>query len=273
MKKHASAVVMAALSAVIFSAGFLAPASADARRFRAFVYPDRTRPELSVVVDDFRINETLWEAGGLQYVWVHGPLGNFQVPFSRIRQVEFLKFIGPNVAKIDWAWYEVHISGVNENEAYDGQLEVRVMRGIASEGVPWYLYPMTEMDRGRKLWRIVFGEERVPPTTPWEAPKQVEAPIAVVTPQAAPPPALPTEDDLFARALAGRPEQAGAARGRLLRLRQVRSAARRRVGAPAQRGLAEAMADRHRADRGHRRPAGHQRVQHDAGPSTCRRRA
>ena len=56
MKKHASVVVISVLATAIFSAGFLAPALADAKRFRAFVYPDRTRPELSVVVDDFRIN-------------------------------------------------------------------------------------------------------------------------------------------------------------------------------------------------------------------------
>jgi peptidoglycan-associated lipoprotein len=199
MKKHASVVVMAVLAAVIFSAGFLAPASADAKRFRAFVYPDRTRPELSVVVDDFRINETVFDEGGVQYVWVYGPSGNFQVPFSRIRQVEFLKFLGPNVSKQDWVWYQVHVSGVSENEAYDGRLEVRVMRGIAPEGVPWYLYPATEFDRGRKVWRIVFGDQRVEPTVPWEAAKPVETPIVVATPQPPPPPPLPTEDDLFAR--------------------------------------------------------------------------
>ena len=57
------------------------------------------------------------------------------------------------------------------------------MRGVAA-GVPWYLYPVTEADRGRHLWRIVFGDSRLPPTIPWEAPKSVvtPAPVAVVIP-------------------------------------------------------------------------------------------
>jgi peptidoglycan-associated lipoprotein len=205
MKMHAS-VVSAAIAAVIFGAGSPTPVSADARRFRAFVYPDRTRPELSVVVDDFRVNETIWDEGGVQYVWVYGPLGNFQVPFSRVRQIEFQKYLGPNVAKTDWSWYEVHVTGVGDNETYDGRMEIRVMRGIAPDGVPWYLYPATEFDHGRKVWRIVFGDERVEPTLPAEPPPASAPAAVVVTPMAAPPPPpppppapLPTEDDLFAK--------------------------------------------------------------------------
>ena len=34
------------------------------------------------------INETVWDYGGLQYVWLDGPAGHFQLPFKRIRQIE-----------------------------------------------------------------------------------------------------------------------------------------------------------------------------------------
>lgn len=197
MKKHASVIVLAVLAALNFSAGFLAPASADAKRFRAFVYPDRTRPELSVVVDDFRVNETVWDTGGVQYLWVYGPSGNFQVPFSQIRQVEFLEFLGTNVSKQDWAWFRVHVTGTEENQVWDGRLEIRVMRGLTQENVPWYHFVLMEMDRGHRFWRIVFGEERMAPTIPWEAPALAPPAVAVAPPPSRAP--LPTEDDLFAR--------------------------------------------------------------------------
>jgi len=179
------------------------PAAAHAGRgFKAFVYPDRTRPDLVVSVDDFRINETVWDEGGVQYVWVRGPAGNFQVPFSRIRQIEFERWSGLDASRPDWVWYDVKVTGLNPGEGYTGRLDVRVMRGVAA-GVPWYSYPATDATRGRLMYRIVFGDVTAPPTIPWEAqePAAVPPPPAVVVPQPAAPPAppAPSEDDLFAR--------------------------------------------------------------------------
>jgi peptidoglycan-associated lipoprotein len=198
MRSHA--LVATAALAIVWLAASSGPGVA-ASRYKAFVYPDRTNPELSVEVDDFRINETVWDSGGVQYVWVNGTAGHFQVPFSKIRQIEFLQYVGPNTTKQDWAWYDVLVSSVNPGETYTGRMEVRVMRGVAS-GVPWYLYPVTDADRGRQLWRIVFGDSRVPPTIPWEAPQPVitAPPLTVITPMPpAPPPPEPSEDDLFAK--------------------------------------------------------------------------
>jgi peptidoglycan-associated lipoprotein len=200
MRRHA--LVATAVLAIVWLTATPGPAFA-ASRYKAFVYPDRANPDLSVVIDDFRINETVWDSRGVQYVWVNGPAGHFQVPFSTIRQIEFLKYVGPNISKQDWAWYDVLVSSINAGETYTGRMEVRVMRGVAA-GVPWYLYPMTEADRGRQLWRIVFGDSRVPPTIPWEAPKPAVAPappVALVVPRRAPapPPSPPTEDDRFAK--------------------------------------------------------------------------
>lgn len=200
MKKHASVIVLAVFAAVIYSAGFLAPAKADAKRFRAYVYTDRTRPELNVCVDDFHVNETIWDAGGVQYLWVYGTLGNFQLPFERIRQIEVLQYLGPNVSKQDWAWFEVHVTGVQDNETWDGRMEFRVMRGLAS-GVPWYYYPVTEFQRGRRFWLINFGEPAAP-AIPWEPPAAPKPAPVIVSPMPEPPPAqppLPTEDELFAK--------------------------------------------------------------------------
>lgn len=181
-----------------------APALAAAG-YRAFVYPDRANPDLVVAVDDFRINETVWDYGGVQYVWVNGPAGHFQLPFKRIRQIEFVRHVGRDYSRADWTWYEVKVTGTNEGESYTGRMEIRVLRGVAA-GVPWYLFPSTEADRGRALYRIVFGDAPVPATIPWAAPTTEAAPPppAVVVaeplrPPQPPPPPVPSEEDLFAR--------------------------------------------------------------------------
>jgi peptidoglycan-associated lipoprotein len=186
--------------AILLCTAAAAPARA-AGGFRALVYPDRTRPALSVWVDDFRINETVWDYGGVQYVWVNGPAGHFQLPFKRIRQIEFVRYLGRDRTRTDWTWYEVKVSGTEPGESYDGRLQIRVLRGTAA-GVPWYLFPSTEVDRGRSLYRIVFGDSDFPPTLPWEPPAAAaeEVPLAVVVPepeQPPPPPAL-SDADRFA---------------------------------------------------------------------------
>jgi outer membrane protein OmpA-like peptidoglycan-associated protein len=201
MRKHPSVIVLAALAALVFLAGAVTPAAADAKRFRAFVYPDRTKPDLSVTVDDFRINETIWDEGGVQYVWVRGATGNFKLPFSHIRQIEVQSCLGPDTSRQDWVWYDVLVTGTAEGESYRGRLEIRVMRGVV-DGVPWYQYPATERDRGTRLWRIVVGDERIPPTIPWEAPKPAETPVRVpveMSKPAAPPAPKPlTLEEIFA---------------------------------------------------------------------------
>jgi peptidoglycan-associated lipoprotein len=193
--------LVAAAAAVLM---LVAPARAAAG-YRAFVYPDRANPDLVVPVDDFRINETVWDYGGVQYVWLNGPAGHFQLPFKRIRQIEFLRFIGRDYSRADWTWYEVKVTGVNPDEAYTGRLEIRVLRGVAT-GIPWYLFPSTAADRGRSLYRIVFGDQPVPATIPWEPPAAATAPlpVEVVVPQPArppqpPEPPAPSEADLFAK--------------------------------------------------------------------------
>jgi peptidoglycan-associated lipoprotein len=172
--------------------------------YRAFVYPDRAKPDLVVTVDDFRINETVWDYGGLQYVWLDGPAGHFQLPFKRIRQIEFLRQLGRDSARADWIWYDVTVTGTEPGETYSGRLEIRVLRGVAA-GIPWYLFPATQPDRGRALYRIVFGDVNLPATVPWEPPAAAPAPppVAVVVPQPArppqpPAPPAPTEDEIFA---------------------------------------------------------------------------
>jgi peptidoglycan-associated lipoprotein len=193
MRKHVPVVIVVALTIFVL-AGLWKPASADAKRFRAFVYPDRTTPETSVVIEDFRVNETVWDEGGVQYLWVHGKEGNFKVPLGDISQVEVVKFVG--LTQVDWVRYEVKVTEKEPGIVHTGTVDIRVLRGIA-DGEAWYLYPATLKDRGTSFWRITFGE-RVPPTIPYEEPKAPE-PAAVFVP---PPPAKPageSEDDIFAR--------------------------------------------------------------------------
>jgi len=182
----------------------VAPARA-AGGFRAFVYPDRANPDLVVAVDNFRINETVWDFGGVQYVWVNGPAGHFQLPFARIRQVEFVRCVGRDFSRADWTWYEVKVTGTRPGESYTGRMQIRVLRGVAA-GVPWYLFPSTEGDRGKALYRIVIGEPTVPATIPWEPPPAAPSarPLEVVVPEPPrapepPAPPVPSEEDLFAR--------------------------------------------------------------------------
>jgi peptidoglycan-associated lipoprotein len=197
MKVYAPIVVVVAIAAIVL-AGFLVPASADAKRFRAFVYPDRTNPAMSVVVDDFRVNETVWDEGGVQYLWVHGPEGAFQLNFADIGQIEFVKFLG--FMRGDWTNYEVKVTGRDPSVVITGTVELRVMRGVADRSA-WYLYPATQKDRGTLLWRLVFGDERAESTIPAEAmPKAEPTPGAIAMEPAAPaPPSLSSDDALFAR--------------------------------------------------------------------------
>lgn len=194
MRKHVPAVVVVAL-ATIFLAGLWEPASADAKRLRAFVYPDRGRPEMSVVVDDFRVNETVWDLGGVQYVWVRGPAGSFKVPLENVSQIEVLKFVG--LTQMDWARFDVKVTEHNPDVVHFGTMDIRVLRGQAGDEA-WYLYPATMKDRGTNLWRIVIGPDRVPPTIPWEEPKAAEAPVPVAMPAPAAP-SGESDEDLFAR--------------------------------------------------------------------------
>ncbi len=193
--------LVAAAAAVLV---LVAPARA-AGAYRAFVYPDRANPDLVVAVDDFRINETVWDYGGVQYVWVNGPAGHFQLPFKRIRQIEFVRYVGRDYSRADWTWYDVKVTGTNPEETYTGRMEIRVLRGVAT-GIPWYLFPSTEIDRGRALYRIVIGDVHVPATIPWEpqAAEPAPPPMAVVVPEPVrppqpPAPPLPSEEELFAR--------------------------------------------------------------------------
>lgn len=196
MRKHAPAVIAVVALAVSVVAGLREPASADAQRFRAFVYPDRAQPERVVVVTDFRVNETVWDEGGVQYLWVRGPAGNFKLALQDIRQVEVVKFLG--LTKMDWARYDVKVTGTNE-AVYLGAVEIRVFRGIV-DGHEWYYYPATQKDRGTGFWRVVVADTEVPPTIPPEVGKAEERPVPVATPvPASPPPPPPAEDALFER--------------------------------------------------------------------------
>ncbi len=187
MNKHVPVVAIVVLVAIV-GAGLWMPTAADAKRFRAFVYPDRAAPETSVVVDDFRVNETVWDEGGVQYLWVRGPAGNVKMPLSDISQIEVLKFAG--LTNMDWARYEVKVSRRDASQAYYGTLEIRVLRGV-TDGHAWYYYPATQKDRGTRFWRIVVNDDRLPPTVPLEPPAP-EAPAVELEPMPMPaPPARP----------------------------------------------------------------------------------
>jgi len=157
------------------------------------------------VVDDLRVNEAIYNEGGDQFVWVHGPAGNFQLGFDLIRQIEVLKWMGKDPSRDDWTRYSVKVTGTAETVAYYGTMDIRVIRGLAGKA-PWYYFPVTQRDRGLNLWRITFGQECFGPTIPLEAarpPAPPEVPMVITAkpvgelPPPPPPPAdEPNPDDL-----------------------------------------------------------------------------
>ena len=183
MRTHSRAIAVVC-GILLTLLGGVAPVSADVPRFRAFVYPDRYDPARSLVVDDFRVNETVWDEGGVQYVRVVGPDGTFKLPFSVLGQIEVVRFIGLVDGMV--ARYEVRVT-TKADEVRMGALELRVLRGMIS-GNPWHLFPGSREDHGANLWRIVVGDVPMEPTAGLALPGPAPAePVAAPAPELLPP--------------------------------------------------------------------------------------
>ena len=182
----------------------VAPARA-AGGFRAFVYPDRANPDLVVAVDDFRINETVWDYGGVQHVWVNGPAGHFQLPFERVRQIEFVRYVGRDFSRADWTWYEVKVTGTEPGESYTGRLRdpspQRRGRRRPLVPVPFDGGESGEGALSNRDWRACrpgddsvgapVGRARAACRWKSSCPSRRDRPTA--------PPPVPSEEELFAR--------------------------------------------------------------------------
>jgi peptidoglycan-associated lipoprotein len=167
------------VAAVLAAVCVVAP-RADSKRYRAHVFPNRAQPVVSVPVDDFRVNETVTDQGGVQFVWLHTSEGAFKFPFETIESIELTRFLG--VARGNIAQYEARIFGKLDTRA--GSLDIVNMRGV-SRGVEWYLMPGMQADRGESLYRIVFGETPGEPVIPAPQAQSREAVPPVVPPVAA----------------------------------------------------------------------------------------
>ena len=197
MRTRVGVAVSLSVVAMVFLGSWFSPAAAAAKRYRTCVYVDRNRPaESVVVVDDFRVNDTIYDDRGFQSLWVHGPAGGFQLGFDLIRQIEVLKWMGKDPSRDDWTRYSVKVTGTADNVAYYGTIDIRVMRGLVGKA-PWYYFPVTQRDRGLNLWRITFGQECVGPTIVQEDLKPPEPPIVVTAKpvEPLPPPPAPPEDE------------------------------------------------------------------------------
>lgn len=206
MRKTLVPVIAITAAITLAFAGGRAPVSA-AGRIRAHVYPDRSRPDVSVMVDDFKVNETVIDVGGVQFIWVRGPAGSFKVPLAEVSQIEVVRVVGPT--QVDWVRYDVKVTGKDPGLVCFGTMDIRVLRGVAG-GQEWYYYPATMSDRGAVFWRIVVNEEPLEPTLP-ARPASTPPPAAAVAPLPAPkpepvlePPADPLSvDDLNAQKVLG----------------------------------------------------------------------
>jgi len=198
MRTHARIVGFVSLLSLVMLAGMMASVSADAKRFRVCVFPDRA-DAVAVIVDDFKVNETVFDEAGVQYIWLHGPAGSFQLHFSTISQIEVVKWLGKDPSRDDFTRYSVKVTGIGENESYWGTIDVRVWRGLVGK-TPWYFFPVTQKDRGSKFWRVTFGMTCAEPTIPAPVEKPAAppaAPLALPKPPAEPlPPPAASEPDV-----------------------------------------------------------------------------
>ncbi len=189
MKRRPARTSAVLILAIALGVASLGSPSADSRRYLVYVFHNRTQPAASVPVEDFRVNETVTDQGGVQYFWLHTPEGAFKFPFETIESVELTKFLG--LARGDIAQYEARIFGKLDTRM--GTLDIVNMRGV-SRGVEWYLLPAILPDRGQSLYRIVFGDspgEPVMPGPPVPPREILPPPPAPVAPAAAVLPATP----------------------------------------------------------------------------------
>lgn len=141
----------AALLVGVQLAALVVAVRADERRYTAQVFLDRARPKDSVMVFDFRINESLAEQGGLQQFPLRSPDGTYLAPFDAVKEVEFVRYLG---TASDLARYQSRVL-FRDNAVRTGIIEMRMLRGTAS-GMPWHQFLTTRDDRGARLHKIVF---------------------------------------------------------------------------------------------------------------------
>lgn len=123
-------------------------------QFHVRVFPDRLRPDHALDVNDFRVNETISEAGGVTRFVLRSKDGTFDAPFETVREVELRRFLG---VRDDMAEYDARIVFRQTNVTRTGTLALRVLRGLAG-GLPWHLLLAAREDRGAGLFKIVFVE-------------------------------------------------------------------------------------------------------------------
>ncbi len=179
MKRRTTRTAPVLVLAALLAAAYFGTMSADSKRYRAHIFPSRAQPAASVPVEDFRVNESVTDNGGVQYFWLHTPEGAFKFPFETIESVELTRFLG--LARGNIAQYEARIFGKVDTRT--GTLDIVNMRGV-SRGVEWYMMPGVQPDRGEGLYRIVFGDtagEPVMPTPPPPA-REVSPPLVPPAP-------------------------------------------------------------------------------------------
>ena len=123
-----------------------------ARKFNALVFPDRSRPDWFLPVNDLRVNETLVNDGGDRFFTFQSSDGTFQLPFELIADVEFTRFV--EVVLGDMVRYEVRVVLPAQGVRH-GTIDVRVLRGLV-QTARWHHLLITQPDKGASLYRILF---------------------------------------------------------------------------------------------------------------------
>ncbi len=104
-----SLLLVVLITALTFSgAGAEAPdrAGPKPRKFAVLVFPDRANPDTFVLVDDFRVNDTIVNPEGDRFFVLRSREGTFQLPFQDVAEVEFTALLA---TALDAATYEVRV--------------------------------------------------------------------------------------------------------------------------------------------------------------------
>lgn len=145
--------LLCGVAIAVLAAPGSSPAAGKGPRVDAFVFTDRSRPDVFVFVTDLRINDTLLNEDGDRFFVLTSAEGTFQLPFDAVAEVVFTQYLG--LVRADTPRYEVRVVLPSQQGERRGTIELRVLRGLVQD-LPWHDLLVTRADHGASLYRIFF---------------------------------------------------------------------------------------------------------------------
>lgn len=131
-----------------------APAARAAGRpqSHALVFADRTTPDVFVLVEDIRVNDTIANPEGDRFFVLKTPQGTFDLPFESVAEVVFTRFHAMEF--LETATYDVTVM-LPLHGMRRGTMELRSLKGTAYRN-PWHHLLMTRRGNAERMHRILF---------------------------------------------------------------------------------------------------------------------